>query len=107
VIQDRAESYIHRYCDEIRELLGDRLTSIYLYGSAARDEAREESDIDLAFVIRGDFSRGSLIELTSELTSRTSLDNDVVISRAFVSDQEFLSSELPFYRNLRKEGIPL
>ncbi len=107
MIQEKTRLFVSQYCSEVSELLGDRLDSIYLFGSSARGESEQSSDIDLAFVIRGEFDYGPMIDLTSESTARSSLANDAVISRVFVSERDFLSSNLPFYRNLRREGIRL
>jgi len=48
-----------RYTELALEELGDRLTSVALYGSVARGEATTESDIDL-FIVLKDAPRGML-----------------------------------------------
>ena len=47
-----------RYTDCALESLGENLTSVVLFGSVARGEARGESDIDL-LVVAGDLPRGA------------------------------------------------
>ena len=39
----------------LERLYGDRLVKVILYGSHARGEAHEESDVDVLFVLQGDF----------------------------------------------------
>ena len=41
---------------EVRELYGRRLKNVILYGSYARGEATDDSDIDMAVVLEGDIS---------------------------------------------------
>ena len=88
-------------------LLGDQIESVLLYGSRARGDHRPDSDIDLLVVMRDAFDYGALIERTSEVVSTLSLENDVVISRAFVSKERFEREQSPFLLNVRREGIAL
>ena len=39
-------------CEELSELLGDEFISLALFGSWARGEAREESDVDVLVVLK-------------------------------------------------------
>jgi predicted nucleotidyltransferase len=88
-------------------LLGDQVESMRLYGSRARGDHRPDSDIDLLVVMREAFDDGALIERTSEVVSTLSLENDIVISRAFVSKDRFDREQSPFSLNVRREGIAL
>lgn len=55
-----------RYAQVAQEVLGENLTSVVLFGSVARGEAHERSDIDLFVVARelpkGAFRRRELLE---------------------------------------------
>ncbi len=44
---------VRRYCEFLRELLGDRLLSIMLFGSIARGDWDKNSDIDILIVAEG------------------------------------------------------
>ncbi len=45
---------LDRLVESLRESLGEKLLSVCLYGSLARDQASEYSDIDLIVVARGE-----------------------------------------------------
>lgn len=92
---------------EFNRTLGDKLETIYLYGSQARGDALADSDIDILAVIRGDFDYADLLELTSPAVSSLSLENDTVISRAFISKEQFDHENSPFLINVRREGIAI
>ena len=92
---------------EISHALGDQLDSVILFGSQARAEAHEGSDIDVLVVLRGDFDCGDMIRRTSAGVAALSLEHDVVISRTFVSRDEFENSRTPFLLNVHREGVPV
>lgn len=95
---------LHR---ELTALLGDQLDQIVLYGSRARGDARPDSDFDILIVLRDEFDYAAMIEKTSELVSRLSLDYDTVISRAFTTRYRLDHEMSPYAMNVRREGVPL
>lgn len=90
---------------ELAHILGAELEGIYLYGSQARGDASPGSDIDVLIVLQGDFDYFEMMDLTSESSWRISLENDVVISRVFVSKEKFTRADSPFLRNIANEAI--
>ncbi len=91
---------------ELAELYGRRLRGVYLFGSYARGEADEESDVDVLVVLDGVGSYGAEIERSSEMASRLSLHYDVSLSRVFVSEAAWRSGQTMFIRNVREEARP-
>ena len=96
--------------DCYKKIYGDKIRGIFLYGSYARGDFDEESDIDFAAIVEGDQLelRRKRKEVSGDL-SDISIDYDVVISfgviPAFYFDKYF--SEVPYYQNVLKEGKKL
>jgi predicted nucleotidyltransferase len=92
---------------ELDIALGNRLEKVILYGSQARGDARDDSDIDVLIVLKDEFKHGVMLRKTSKIVAKLSLENDVVISRAFASYQQYEQSKMPFLMNVRRDGIAI
>ena len=68
----------------LRQLYGDRLEGLYLFGSHARGEAHTDSDVDLAVVLDEVADYGREIRKSSELTASLALEHEVSISCVFI-----------------------
>lgn len=91
---------------EFEKIYGDRLVQLLLYGSQARGDARPGSDIDCLVVLKGPVDPGAEITRVISHTASLSLQHDVVISCAFISEERFDNEQSPFLINVRREGIP-
>ena len=89
------------------QLYQEELDKIILFGSRARGEGRPDSDYDILIVLNNNFNYSEEIEKTSEFISNISLKYDIVISRGFAKSFDYLNSNIPFFLNVRKEGIIL
>lgn len=85
----------------------ENLDELILYGSQARGDAQEYSDIDVLVVLKQAFNYREEIERTSQFIADLSLEYDTVISRAFISAQRFQNENSPFLLNVRREGVSL
>ncbi len=90
---------------EIHQLYRERLDSVYLFGSYARGEASEHSDIDLLVVLNDNtISPFTEIGVMGELTYRASLDYDKLVTVVPVTKQRFDLLASPLYRTVKQEG---
>lgn len=91
-----------------KEILDDKLVSVILYGSYARGDYDNESDIDIMIVanIPTEECWSYNVQLIEELTD-LELENEIVISTHIVQADNFnqYRNALPFYRNVIDEGI--
>lgn len=89
----------------LRDLYGERRRGLVLYGSYARGEADEGSDVDLLLLLDGPVEVGEEIRRCSGLVARLSLEADLVLSLLPVSIEEYRTSSDPYLTNARAEGI--
>ena len=99
---------LHQIQSRLSALLGDSVKEMILFGSYARNEANDESDIDV--MILSDLSREEIATLNwklGEITSEILLDYGVLIS-PIIENHLFFEDNMriiPFFRNVREEGI--
>ncbi len=89
-------------------IYGNLLCDAYLYGSYARGDFDNESDVDILVTAELDEpERGNYFDEIAILSSRLSLKYDVTVSVSVKSKNQFLryAKILPFYMNVLKEGI--
>ncbi len=87
-------------------IYGSRLKGVYLFGSYARGEQTQDSDLDVMVVLDTVERYGDELERTGELVSDLSLRAGVSISRVLVSEREWGGGDSPFLRHAKAEAIP-
>ena len=89
----------------LEKIYGERLRGVYLYGSAARDELRQESDIDIAIVLDEVTDVFTEHNRISDLRSNLSLEYNTLVSFLLVSEEELRSGRFAVHRFVKEEGI--
>jgi uncharacterized protein len=88
-------------------IYGECLKGLYLYGSYARAEADEESDVDILVVLEQFDSYAREVDRTGQRASDLSLKYGITVSQVFMRQAEWLEGDTPFLSNVREEGILL
>lgn len=107
MIDEKLTAILAQLRHYLEGLYGDRLFQILLYGSQARGDAKPDSDIDVLIVLHEPVDFWNELQHTSEIVADLSLQNNVVISRVFVSAEQFQQENNGFFRNVRREGIAI
>jgi len=97
---------IREFKSELEKLYNGKLKNVILYGSWARDNAREDSDIDFAVVLKGKNSPGKEIDRMIDIVTKMNLKYDVLVSVYPVSESDYLTLKSPLLLNVRREGVP-
>ncbi|NSW78407.1 MAG: nucleotidyltransferase domain-containing protein [Chthonomonadetes bacterium] len=87
------------------QMYGERLEGIYLYGSYARGDFTQDSDVDVLVVFRDAVKPGAEITNISPLVSDICLRYDVLFSIFPVSAEQFATRQSPFMLNVRREVV--
>lgn len=101
---------INRFVRECTKILGKRLKKIILYGSYARGDYNNSSDIDI--LVLTDYKPSqfySVLKKISNMTYDIELDNNVILI-PLINNIKTYNDEIdaiPFYSNIQKEGVVL
>lgn len=99
---------IYKFACQIREIYGDSLKKIVVYGSYARGDFQEGSDIDVMILVdASDAEIKKRFNLVCDLAFDYEMEHGVIISPLVKNEDHFLkwSETLPFYRNVKQEGV--
>lgn len=101
---------IYGFAVELRRLLGNDLSKVILYGSYARGDFGESSDVDVMILVK---ISPELIEKVEEsifdLAFDIEMEHGIHISPIIKNEEQFeyWADVLPFYRNVRNEGVEI
>ena len=106
--QEQLQPILTDLLSRLRSMLGDHIKQTILFGSYARNDADDGSDIDV--LVLTDLPREVIRQYTWELGALASellLDHGVVVSPLLENWDYYrsLSDVLPLYRNVRNEGV--
>ena len=106
--QEEAFAIFREAVEECRKVLDGKLRDAYLYGSYARGDFHEWSDIDILLTV--DMTPEELTKyrhLISIVNNDLSLKYDVTVSTTAKPLEQFnrYADVMPYYRNVLREGI--
>jgi len=93
--------------EQLERRYGSNLKGVVLFGSYARGEETEGSDIDIAIILE-DFDHACTeIERTGDLISLLSLKFDTLISLAPIKEKDWLLMRTSLISNIQRDGVVL
>ena len=109
-VPERINNVIDEFVQGVNEILGNRVKKIILYGSYARGDYNNSSDIDI--MILTDLLDDEMYEYfvkISDMAYDIELENNVMFSPLLKNIDRFnyWLEALPFYMNVQKEGVVL
>ena len=99
---------LERFKAVLESLLADNLMSLRLFGSRARGEGTDESDLDVLVVLRE--KDRSICRRIVEEALETDLVYDTNLAPTILSAEEYQQNreyQTPFYRSVERESLPL
>lgn len=107
---ENIQDIIMKFSSKVKEVLGVNLSKIILYGSYARGEQRNNSDIDLMILTSLTDEEIEKVESTIyDLAFEFEMDYLIDISVIVKNEEHFQYwlGALPFYNNIAREGVVL
>lgn len=109
-MQSKTQAVLSQYVNRIHEIYGSELKAVILYGSYARGDYSESSDIDIMILV--DSPEDAIKQkgrMVSDITFDFNLDHGILImpiAKNVNHFQYWLSAD-PFYQNVKSEGVEL
>jgi predicted nucleotidyltransferase len=101
---------IRKLMRELKEglarIYGGKLKAVYLYGSYARGDYRQGSDVDVMILLTDYKDYWKEWQRSSDYVSDVSLKYDVTVSCILIKEIQWKESDKPVLQNIRREGLP-
>ena len=104
------ENIISEFTKKVKEILGDRVKKIILYGSYARGDYKKNSDIDIMILTDLNFEEiEKYRDEISDIAFDIELEKGIVISPVIKNIDRYNARVdiVPFFMNIQKEGVAL
>ena len=101
------DDFIDKYIAALKEIYGNAMKAVILYGSYARGDYNENSDVDIMILVdMPDNDINRFFVQTADMTYDFNMDNHVEFSPAVKNIKQFYkwAEVIPFYKNVSKEG---
>ena len=104
------EGILAEYVAGVKRIFGNHLKTVILYGSYARGDYNDDSDIDIMILLDvSDFDAknylNSLVDLTYDINDK--YDTDIMPMMKNKAEFSHWIPAYPFYVNVDKEGVRL
>lgn len=90
----------------LAEIYGENLKAVYLYGSYARGDYRDGSDVDVMLLLKNYKDYWKEYMRSSDYVGDISLKYDLVVSYILIKEIQWKEADKPILRNIRREGLP-
>ncbi|MEO0351180.1 MAG: nucleotidyltransferase domain-containing protein [Cyanobacteria bacterium P01_A01_bin.15] len=105
-LSSKLKQLLWEFKQALKQLYGERLADLVLFGSFARHEETKDSDVDVLIVLKDrDVSPGDEIWRMGDAEIELLLKYGELISIIPISLDNFLHRDSPLLRNIRREGV--
>jgi len=108
--KNELNAILNFFTDNVKTALGDKLTDIILYGSYARGNGNEESDIDVMVLIDAPHKdTESYVPSVLDAAIKAGWNYGAFISANVASGEHFkrYRDTMPYFKNIAEEGVNL
>ncbi|MEO7840360.1 MAG: nucleotidyltransferase domain-containing protein [Anaerolineales bacterium] len=101
----RTKKLLKKLKQGLVRVYGEQLSAVYLYGSFARGDNVQGSDLDVVVILKDFQRRAAEIRRTSELVGDLSLDFEITVSPLFMRENEWTTNKFSLLHNVKAEGV--
>lgn len=106
--EDKIKEVVAKFAKEVKKIYGTLLYAVILYGSYARGDNAEDSDIDVMILV--DVAQeeiGKVRRQILDISDQIDLEYDVVLAPVIQNYQLYYQymSISRFYQNVQREGV--
>ena len=96
---------LEKFKTNLKKLYGDKLSMVILYGFYWRCEQTEDSDIDLALVLKGEIRSFKEIDKMTAIVGEIDLKYYFLLSLHPVSEKDYEACNTPLLINIHEEEV--
>lgn len=105
---DTVRHSVDQFIQQIKKILNTHLLKVIVYGSYARGNYHDHSDVDIMILVNLPEKEikdieNDIYDIAFEIQMDTGVDISPIIKN--MAQYEYWADVLPFYKNVRKEGI--
>jgi len=107
---NKLNNILVEYVNEVSKIFGSTLQQIILYGSYAREDYTENSDIDIMILVdMDDEGIKKYFDDVCDLTFEYNLEHDIILSPVIqdINQFNYWLPAIPFYQSVAREGVVL
>ncbi|MFH2069796.1 MAG: nucleotidyltransferase domain-containing protein [Elusimicrobiota bacterium] len=107
-LTEKEKQAVQKLVEGLKKLYGENLAQLILYGSKARGDFEDGSDIDILVVLKKMGLSFDEIDKINRISAPICLENDLLISTIPI-EEEWVNADYKtiFVHNVLKEGIKL
>lgn len=99
---------VFQFAHQISKILGKKLSKVIIYGSYARGDYNDYSDVDVMILVKLSENEikdieNMIYDMAFEIEMNTGVDISPIIKNE--SQYEYWSDTLPFYKNVKEDGV--
>jgi predicted nucleotidyltransferase len=105
-LTEKDQLALKKFKEAVTDALGDELVELKLFGSKARGDAREDSDIDVLVITNSGNWR--LRDVVYHIVTDILLEDDIIISPRIIGKEDYkrlYEKGYPFIKNVIRDGI--
>jgi|LGVF01.1.fsa_nt_gb predicted nucleotidyltransferase len=103
----KLEGVLRRIKVHLTRIYGGMIKRVVVYGSFAKDEADEESDVDIAVVVADKVNLGKAEKSRDELLSQILMEKSELVTVFVIPESKFNTYKSPLIQNIKEDGFTI